>query len=182
VIPEQRRAAPASLAGTWRVDPPAASVSFRGRAHRLAPMFAARFVRVGGTVRLATDAVPDDSRVDVDVDPTSMTTGNAAYDDLLAAVDPLDSRGHPTGCYRSERVQLCGNAAVVDGTLLLRGVAVPLRLTGSSCLLGADRARLRASGEVDRRRFGLRLDLPGCGFLVPNAMRVDVDVEVVRAG
>ena len=175
---EVRRGAPAALAGTWQVDPAAASVAFSGRASRLAPTFAARFPEVDGTVHVADQ--PTDSRVDVDVHLAAMTTGNAAYDDLLGALDPFDVRTHPVGQYRSERVHLCGTTAVVHGTLTLRGTAVSVRLEGTSALLGAARARLRARGEVDRRSFGLRLELPGCGFLVPTRMRVEVDLEVVR--
>ncbi len=174
-----RATAPGEFRGTWLVDPPAASVSFSGRASRFTPTFAARFGRVDGTVHVADS--PTESRVDVDVDLASMTTGNAAYDDLLAAIDPFDVHTFPTGCYRSAQVRLSGAAAVVDGTLMLRGTAVPVRLTGSSGLLGGGRARLRATGEVDRRAFGLRVDLPGCGFLVPSKLRLDIDVEVVRA-
>jgi polyisoprenoid-binding protein YceI len=178
-----RGVATASLAGTWLIDPPAASVAFSGRVSRLAPAFAARFGRVAGTVALPDgNADGDGGRVDVDVDLASMTTGRAAWDDLLAAVDPFDARTHPTGRYRSARVRLRGGRAVVDGALVLRGTAVPVRLTGSSTLLGRDRARLRARGEVDRRCFGLRVDLPGYGLLVPARMRVEVDVEVVRQG
>jgi polyisoprenoid-binding protein YceI len=169
-----------ALRGTWAVDPAAACVAFAGRASRLAPTFAARFARVGGSVHVA--ASPTDSRVDVDVDLTSMTTGNRAYDDLLAAVDPFDVVAHPVGAYRSGCVRLAGGTAVVDGTLVLRGLPVPVRLAGSSRLLGRGRARLRATGHVDRRSFGLRLDLPGCGFLVPTRLQVDIDVEVVRTG
>jgi polyisoprenoid-binding protein YceI len=166
------------LRGTWTVDGSAASVAFSGRSSRLAPVFAARFCSVAGSVQLADDESA--SRVDVDVDLTSMTTGNSRWDDLLSAVDPFDVVRHPVGCYRSASVRLAGAAARVDGFLALCGRSVPVRLVGTHALLGDDRARLRAAGEVDRRAFGLRVDLPGCGFLVPSRLRVEVDVEVVR--
>lgn len=166
--------------GTWQVDRPTASVAFTGRASRLAPVFGARFSEVDGTVHVGSG--PDDSRVDVDVHLSSMTTGNAGWDELLGALDPFSLATHPVGAFRSERVDLTGPTASVEGTLTLRGRTAAVRLVGRSCLLDDERARLIAVGAVDRRAFGLRLDLPGCRFLVPQQMHLDIDVEVVRTG
>jgi len=167
-------------AGTWRVDGATANVAFTGRVSRLAPCFGARFRDVDGTVHVGDG--PGDSRVDVDVRLSSMTTGNAAWDDLLAALDPFRLATHPVGTFRSERVDLTGPTASVEGTLTLRGRTAPVRLVGRACLLDDDRARLVAVGALDRRAFGLRLDLPGGRYLVPQRMHLDVDVEVVRTG
>lgn len=167
-------------AGTWRVDRPTASVAFTGRVSRLAPCFGARFRDVDGTVHVGEG--PEDSRVDVDVRLSSMTTGNATWDDLLVTLDPFQLASHPVGSFRSRRVDLTGPTACVDGTLTLRGRTAPVRLLGRSCLLDDDRARLVAVGALDRRAFGLRLDLPGGRYLVPQRLHLDIDVEVVRTG
>ncbi|MFP5218869.1 MAG: YceI family protein [Actinomycetes bacterium] len=171
-------AAGAVPTGTWRVHGPTASVAFTGRVSRLAPTFAARFRDVDGTLHVGAD--PDDSRVEVDVHLSSMTTGNAVWDDVLTTLDPFQIAMHPVGIFRSERVDLAGPTAVVEGTLTLRGRTAPVRLVGRSCLLDEDRARLVAVGALDRSAFDLRLDVPGGRLLVPQRMHLNIDVEIVR--
>jgi polyisoprenoid-binding protein YceI len=46
---------------------------------------------------------------------------------------------------------------------------------------GAGRMMVRAGGTVDRQAFGLRFDVPGVGKLVPRQLRLEIDVDVVRA-
>lgn len=155
--------------------PEDATVAFRGRASRFAPVVAARFTQVHGRVRLG-----DASAVEVDVDLASMTTGNPAWDELLGRVDPFDVRRHPTGEYRSVDVRVDGTHADVQGTLQLCGRRSEVRLTGTHRVLDASHARLTATGSVDRRSFGLRLDVPACRFLLPAQLELHVDVVVAR--
>lgn len=44
-----------------------------------------------------------------------------------------------------------------------------------------DVARLSASGRVDRRAFGLRLDLPVVGSLLPTHLDLTITVCAVRS-
>ena len=168
----------AVAAGEGAILPEHAGVAFRGRASRFAPVVQARFGRVEGSVRLGDDT----GAVEVDVDLASITTGNAAWDELLHALDPFDVRRHPTGEFRSVRVRVDGTRAEVDGSLRLCGRRSPVRLTGTHRVLDERRARLRAQGSVDRRAFGLRLDVPACRFLLPAQLDLQVDVVVARRG
>lgn len=162
--------------GEWAIVPDAAQVGFRGRASRFSPVVQARFGQVSGCVRLAER----DSQVAVDVDLASMTTGNAAWDELLQALDPFDVRRHPVGAYRSDAVRVDDSRAEVEGTLELCGRRSRVRLSGTHRVLDDARARLTATGSVDRRAFGLRLDVPGCRFLLPAQLELQVDVVVAR--
>ena len=49
--------------------------------------------------------------------------------------------------------------------------------------VGRDGQRMlvRAAGSVDRKAFGVSLDMPGCGKLLPRVMRLEIDVDVVLA-
>lgn len=162
-----------ALVDRWSVRGSDASVAFRGRASRFTPTFAARFTSVTGT--LSHDLV------DVEVHVGSLTTGNAAYDELLAKVDPFDVTRHPVARYRSTAVTWRGSGAVVEGELSLRGRTSPVTLQASYVELEPGVARLSASGRVDRRAYGLRLEVPGCGVLVPNALDLSIDVVAVPA-
>jgi polyisoprenoid-binding protein YceI len=163
-------------AGTWAIDPSRAVVAFSGRTSFVSPTIRARFAEVGGTVE-----VGDEHSVRVDVDVTSMTTGNRAYDELISAFDPFDAARHPMAVYRSRAVAWTPDGAVIDGSLTLRGVTRTVSLTATYDLGRAgDRMLVRAGGSVDREAFGVRFDVPGVGKLVPRIMRLEIDVDVVR--
>lgn len=156
------------LLESWRVRPQDASVQFSGRASRLLPTVRARFTAVTGTV--------SGSAVEVDVDVRSLTTGNRAYDDLLAVADPFDAARHPVATYRSDAVLWVDDRAVVTGALTLRGRTGPVQLAAEYVVVEDGVARLTATGRVDRRVFGLRLEVPGCGALVPSHLDLSISV------
>ncbi len=168
-------------AGTWTIDPARARVAFAGKASFLAPTISARFPDVEGCVVVGTGSTGHRLRVEVDV--TTMTTGSGAYDDVIGAVDPFDAARFPLAVYESTRVTWTEHGADVEGRLTLRGVTVPVALAASYDVgRGGDRMVVRAGGTVDRQAFGLRFDVPGVGKLVPRQLRLEIDVDVVRAG
>jgi len=161
-----------ALLDAWHVRADDASVSFSGRASRFLPPVQARFTHVTGTV--------SDTAVDVDVDVRSLTTGNRAYDDLLAVADPFDAVRHPVATYRSDAVRRLDDGVLVTGALSLRGRSAPVQLRASYVVVEEGLARLSATGRVDRRAFGLRLDVPGCGALVPSHLDLRIEVTAER--
>jgi polyisoprenoid-binding protein YceI len=170
-----RPAPPETGAGV--LDPGTAVVGFSGRTHRLAPAVSAVFEGARGVLSLLEGG---DRRVDVQVDVTSLTTGCAAYDEVLARVDPFDAARHPVARFRSTRVAWSDGAAVVDGTLSAGGGWVPLTLSGTYRTTGG-RTRLQVRGTVDRRALGLGVDVPGLGRLLPARLDLHIDVEAVKA-
>ena len=176
------RTAAGPLSGTWLIDSSRAIVAFSGKASFLAPTINARFLGVEGSVEVAETSAGLTGAVDVSVDVTSMTSGNQAWDDVVASFDPFDARRFPVAVYRSTRVQWADGQVTIDGTLTLRGVtkAVPL---SASYDVGRDGQRMlvRAAGSIDRKAFGISFDMPGCGKLVPRVMRLAIDVDVELA-
>lgn len=156
--------------GTWVLDPCRAAVSFAGRASRLAPMFRASFPQVSGAVDVA-----DTARLSVDVDVTTMTTGNRAWDDVLRTLDPFDAQRCRLATYRGT----ADASGDVHGDLELRGVLQPLSLRAAVRHIG-DELHVTASGAIDRRAFGVSCDLPGIGRLVPSVMTLAIEVVAVR--
>ena len=159
-------------ADRWTVRAEGASVAFSGRASRFLPAVSARFTTVTGVLT--------DTTVDVAVDVRSLTTGNAAYDDLLAQLDPFDVARHPVARDCGQVVR-CGDSAVVEGDLVLRGRTAQVRLAAGYRQQRDGSARLTATGRVDRRDFGLRLELPGTGRLVPSHLDLSIDVVAERS-
>lgn len=170
-------------AGRWHIDPRSAQVAFAGRATRFSPVVQARFLSVEGTVDAGADAhgVTADVTVDVTVDVRSMTSGNRAWDDLVAAVDPFAAGRFPTARYRSTAVRWHGGTATVDGLLTLRGVERPVRLDAEHALSACgERLVLRGTGELDREEFGVRLEVPGAALVIPRRLRLSLDVVAVH--
>jgi polyisoprenoid-binding protein YceI len=156
-------------------------VGFTGRASLLAPTVSARFAGVIGSVLVREELT--ESEVAVEVDVTTMTSGNRTWDELVSTVDPFGARSFPTASYRSTSVRWHGDRADVAGHLVLRGVerSVPLttRHTVSAC---GERLHLTADGRINREHFGVRFDVPGAGLFIPRDMTLTVSVEAVHAG
>jgi polyisoprenoid-binding protein YceI len=166
--------------GTWTIDPNRAVVAFSGKASFMTPTISARFLTVGGSVDVEQTARGLDGSVDVAVDVTSMTTGNAVWDEVISSFDPFDASRFPVAVYRSTGVQWSAGKATIDGSLTLRGVTRPLPLTASYDVgRSGSRMLVRAAGSLDRSAFGVNFDVPGCGKLVPKVMRLEIDVDVV---
>jgi polyisoprenoid-binding protein YceI len=108
------------------------------------------------------------------------TTDCAAYDEVLARVDPFDAARHPVARFRSTRVAWSAGAAVVDGMLGAGGGSAPVTLSGAYLTTG-ERAHLQACGTVDRCALGLSVDMPGLGRLLPSRLDLYVDVHAVKA-
>ena len=169
-------AAPRIAAGTWLLDPARTAVAFSGRASRLAPVFRAAFTSVTGAV----DVGPT-TTLAVDVDVRSISTGNRAWDDLLHRLDPFDADRCPRATFRgSADLEVAGRVGVF-GALELRGVLRSVHLVAELRGQGDDEVVMSAKGEIDRRAFGVRCDLPGMGRLVPSVMRLDITATAVRA-
>lgn len=168
-------AQPALPTGSWVLDPARAAVAFSGRVSRLAPVFKAAFTKVTGCV-----VVGEATSMDIEVDVRSLTTGNRGWDDLLRSLDPFDAEHWPMATYSGSADLTVGSRVAVGGWLELRGVRQPVRLLAQLQPRGENEVVVTATGEVDRRAFGVRCDLPGIGRLVPAVMRLDITVTAVR--
>lgn len=171
-----RRAA--AHTGRWAIDPCRAQVGFSGRTSFLTPTIAARFAGVEGTIEVEDERAGE---LEVVVDVTSMSTGNRAWDEVIAAFDPFDAARFPVAVYRGSAVRWQGERVDIAGHLTLRGVTRAVPLQASYAVgRGSDRMVVRAGGQVDRSAFGVSFDVPGVGALVPRRLRLDIDVDVVR--
>lgn len=170
------RPAPPARSGVWTVDPASAKVAFAGRVARFAPEFRARFATVDGLVSVGAEI-----GVDIAIPLASMTTGNRTWDDLLTVLDPFEIDRFPIARFHSTNVALdrTGGTAEtisVQGALSLHGHVRELPLDVRLASTDGGALRLQASGTVDRRHHDIRCDIPGLARLVPQRMRLDIDV------
>jgi polyisoprenoid-binding protein YceI len=161
--------------GWWLLDPARTTVTCSGRASRLAPTVRARFGVVGGHVAVAED--PGDSQLEVVVDLRSLTTGRAAWDQVLHAADPLGAATSPLATYRSSAIEwrAPGHAAVA-GSLGLGDRAQGVSLTVRYDYEG-EGVRLAATGDMAQPAA----PVPGLSYLMPRRFTLDIRAFAIPA-
>jgi polyisoprenoid-binding protein YceI len=174
----------------WTVDPTHTLVEFAAR-HMMITTVKGRFGEVSGTV-IADGANSSDSAVEVTIDASSIDTRTEQRDAHLRSAEFLDVANHPTITFRSTRLDgtyaEAGDRFRLEGELTVRGVtkrvalAVTFEGTGTDPW-GGERASFTAQATIDRRDFGLTWNqaLEAGGLLVSNEIRLNLDVQVVRA-
>jgi len=169
-------------AGTWAIDPVHSEVSFSVR-HMMVGKVRGRFTRFGGEIQTSEGGAPS---VTASVDLDSIDTQNPQRDEHIRSGDFFDTASHPTLSYRSTGVRQERGDLVVDGELTLHGVTrrVPLALEVGGVTkdpYGNTRAGFTASAEIDRRDYGITIQMPmdGGGVVVGDKVRIGLEIEAV---
>ncbi|MGW0707831.1 YceI family protein [Streptomyces sp. NPDC002643] len=171
--------------GTWVFDPPHTAVRFIathiGRAH-----VHGRFTRFDGSIAIAE--CMEDSKIDVTIDATSISTGSKTRDNHLRSSDFLDTARYPYIHFASERfVPRHGSRWTVAGVLTLHGVSrsVHLDTVYRGTTEGGYGRELRcaafATAELHRDDFGLnwRSMLARGINIVGPTVKVELDVQAM---
>jgi polyisoprenoid-binding protein YceI len=173
----------------WEIDPAHSTVEFAVK-HMMFTTVRGRFKEFKGTVR-ADESNPDRSSVEVEINAASLDSGSSDRDGHLRSADFLDVANHPAITFRSKRVEGAmakeGDAFRLVGDLSIRGTSIEITL---DCVYegqggdpwGGRRAGARATGEIDRRQWGLQWNqaLETGGVLVANKVKIEVEVQAVK--
>jgi polyisoprenoid-binding protein YceI len=175
----------------WEIDPAHSTVEFAVK-HMMFTTVRGRFKDFKGTVR-ADEANPDRSSVEVEINAASIDSGSPDRDGHLRSADFLNVEQHPTITFRSKRIEGAmakdGDAFRLVGDLSIRGTSLEVTLDCVYEGQGTDpwcgrRAGARATGEIDRRQWGLEWNqaLEAGGVLVANKVKIEVEVQAVKKG
>ena len=173
-------------AGTWEIDPSHQSFEFVAR-HLMAKV-RGKFSGVSGAATVAE--VPEASTLEIELDATTVDTGDATRDGHLRSNDFFGAEDHPTISFRSTAVRPDEGEShwKVDGELTIRGVTRPVTVD-LEFLGGAidpwGNQRIGFSGvvpEVNREDWGLTWNAPleTGGFLLSKSVRLEIEAELVR--
>jgi polyisoprenoid-binding protein YceI len=172
--------------GTWEIDP--AHQSFEFVARHLMAKVRGKFSGVSGAATVAE--VPGDSTLEIELDTTTVDTGDAARDGHLRSNDFFGTEDHPTISFRSTAVRPDEGEShwKVDGELTIRGVTRPVTvdlefLGGAIDPWGHQRIGFSGVvGEVNREDWGLTWNAPleTGGFLLSKSVRLEIEAELVR--
>ena len=170
--------------GTWAVDPAHSEVSFTVR-HMMVSKVRGTFKSFDAELVIGGD--PLESSVNATVDVASFDTGNPDRDAHIRSADFLDLEQYPTMTYRSSGIRPDGEDYVVDGELTLHGVTrpVPLHLEVGGVTTdpyGNLRLGLSATGEINRRDFGIDITMPleAGGVVVGDKVKISLDIAAIR--
>jgi polyisoprenoid-binding protein YceI len=171
---------------TWTIDATHAELGFAVR-HLMISTVRGRFGAVTGSVTL-DEQKPQDSKIDVTIDVTSIDTRQEMRDNHLRSADFFDVENHPTMHFVSTKVEGDVNEAFrVTGDLTIRGTthSVTLDVTNEGRGMdpwGNERVGINATGKIKRSEFGLKWNqaLEAGGVAVGDEVKLSLDVELVR--
>lgn len=136
-----------------------------------------RFDNVDATVDFKADK-PASSKLNVTIDPASISTGVAKFDEHMKSADFLDVAKFNTITFKSTAVNFATpTTGTLTGDLTIKGVTKPVTLdvtlnkAGAHPFSGADTFGISATGRINRADWGL-------GAYIPNVSgEVDLRIE-----
>ena len=172
-------------AGTWDIDPSHSSVEFTVR-HLMVSKVKGRFTGFSGTVTVPEN--PLESVVRASVDVTSVHTGDPQRDAHLRTADFFEAEKYPTMDFVSTAIRPSGDGHVLVGRLSLHGITrdveLDLEVNGwGPGMDGALRAGFTATGEINRRDYGITIDMPlaNGGAVVGDKVKVTLEIELAQS-
>ncbi len=150
-----------ALAGNYQLDPSHTSIVWRV-SHVGLSNYTARFNTINGT--LVFDPLsPKQSKVDIIIDPASISTGDTDFDETIGQRSSYFNAGkYPEIRFISRTISLTGeNTGIIVGDLTFRGISKSLRLNvkfnGAGKSFGHKGKTLgfSATGTLSRSDFGL---------------------------
>lgn len=173
--------------GTWLIDPVHSFVTFN--VLHMAVSFA-RGMAAGPTGVITIEPDLLDSRVEAQIDASSLTTLNALRDSKVHGPELLDVSNFAFITFVSSGLWSSGeNLYELAGDLTLHGVTktISLDLVLNGVVLdtwGKRRLGLTATTELARDDFGVgewgHVPLRAGGFMVPSRVKVTLDIEATK--
>jgi polyisoprenoid-binding protein YceI len=129
---------------------------------------------------------PLDSKVEFEAKAASVTTGTTDRDNHLRSADFLDAEQYPLITFKSTSIEPSGDDWKLTGDLTIRGVTKPVTFDlvfegVTTDPYGNTKAGFSATGEIDRKEWGLTWNVPleNGGVLVSEKFKIEFDIEAV---
>jgi polyisoprenoid-binding protein YceI len=178
--------APATLTGTYRLDPAHSRIGFVAR-HAMVTKVRGSFKELSGTGTWDVED-PSRSRLELTIEGASIDTGNADRDAHLRSNDFLDLEQHPQITFTSTAVaQVADDTYRVTGDLTIKGVTRPVTFdlvyTGSALdPFGNQRVGFEGTTTINRKDWGVNWNaaLEAGGVLVSEKVTLELDVSAIK--
>ncbi len=177
------RQIPGYVTGTWDIDPTHSTVGFSVR-HMMVSKVRGYFRDFSGEIVTAGD--PAQSSVTARINMDSIDTRQEQRDAHIRSADFFDVGNHTEMTFRSTKVRAVGADWTVVGDLTIKGITKPVELELELNGFGPDayggtRAGFSAKAVINRRDFGVDIDMPmdGGGVVVSDKINVELEIEAV---
>jgi polyisoprenoid-binding protein YceI len=170
----------------WVIDQSHSQVQFSVK-HMMISTVRGQFKSFTGTVE-ADEANPTAAQVDVQIDASSILTGDERRDGHLRSPDFFNAEQYPYITFKSTRVErldettgrLIGNLTIRDVT---REVVLDLEYAGQAkSPWGTTSAGFSATTKINRKDWDLNWNvaLETGGWLVSDQITINIEVELVK--
>jgi polyisoprenoid-binding protein YceI len=171
---------------SWQIDPYHLQVEFATK-HLGMMTVRGHFTEVSASGIIDPDN-PSASSVEVTIPAASIRTNNATRDDDLRSANFLDVDTYPTITFRSTRIEPAGpDRFTMSGDLTIKGQTRPVTLNvlrygelNDPEMMG-HRMAYSAEGQIDRREFGLTMNMMLDGrWVVGDQVSIMIELELVE--
>jgi polyisoprenoid-binding protein YceI len=170
----------------WQIDQGHSEISFSAK-HLMISTVRGRFNTYTGTVE-GDEANPTAAKVDVQIDASSLVTGDEKRDGHLRSPDFLDVEQFPYITFKSTSVeQIDGSHGKLHGDLTIRDVTKPVVLDfeyagQAKTPWGTTSAGFSASTKISRKDWNLNWNvaLETGGWLVGDQITISIELELVK--
>jgi len=170
----------------WQFDPAHSSAEFAVR-HMMISTVKGSFQTLAGTIVL-DEANPEGSKVEAEIDATSIETGVADRDTHLRSADFFDVAAFPKLTFRSTGILADGaDSGKMQGEVTIHGVTKPVALDVSYLgevkdPWGNRRRGYTADTILNRKDFGMtwNMVLDAGGVLVGDKVKVTLNLEAIE--
>jgi polyisoprenoid-binding protein YceI len=178
---------PTGLTGTWAIDPAHSRIGFAVR-HVLINEVHGNFNEFEGTINANGQDITKSS-VEFKAKVASIDTNVPQRDAHLKSADFFDAEKYPELTFKSARIERSAEGFRAVGRFTMHGtsktIAIPFRLRGPVVDgFGYTRAGVQAELQLNRQDYGVKYNqlLDNGGLAVDNIVRVNLDLEAVKAG
>jgi polyisoprenoid-binding protein YceI len=171
---------------SWHIDPAHSEIEFSAR-HMMISTVRGRFNQFTGAVE-ADEQMPTAATVDVQIDASSLVTGETRRDEHLRSPDFLDVEKYPSITFKSTRLEWRDSVhGRLYGDLTIRGVTravvLDVEYTGQAkSPMGTISAGFNAQARISRKDWGLswNVALESGGWLVGDEITITIELELVK--
>jgi polyisoprenoid-binding protein YceI len=173
---------PAELSGTYVIDATHSTIGFAVK-HAMVSTTRGHFSSFTGGATIDA-ANPETSSAWLEIDATSVTTGQEQRDVHLRSADFWDAESHPKITFRSTSAKLDGDELVLTGDLTVKGATQPVDITWefngiAKDPFGTTKAGFDGTATIKRSDWGLTWNaaLETGGFLISDKVKLVLEIE-----
>jgi polyisoprenoid-binding protein YceI len=171
----------------WTIDTSHSTINFSVK-HLMVSTARGQFEKFSGTVHF-DEVNPVDSTVDVTIEAASINTKDAQRDGHLKSPDFFDVEKYPTIAFKSKTVKhIDATNAKLTGDLTIKDVTKEVTLDveyqgQQKSPFGTTNAGFTATTKFNREDFNLgwNVALEAGGFLVGKDIKIEIDLELIKA-